>query len=258
MGKALAERFWKRGANIALIARKKDKLETIRDSLNAEPTSNQKAEAFPCDISDFAQVKKSLKQIVIRFGNPTILINSAGVLHEGYFENQSLETFHEIMNTNYFGTLHGIKAVLPYFEKSGNGTIVNICSLGGLIGSFGYAAYCSSKFAVHGLTEVLRTELKPRNIEIHLVCPPEFEGPMVAGVEAAGRTPENREYVHTLPVQTAEQVADEVMRGIDKKRYKIITGSASRLIEKLNRWMPGLLLSYADKRLAKIYRGPHP
>ena len=70
-------------------------------------------------------------------------------------------------------------AVMKLFRASGRGTIVNIASLGGRIASFGYTAYCSSKFALVGFTETLRCELAPRGIRVHLVCPPEFDSPMV-------------------------------------------------------------------------------
>ncbi len=195
-------------------------------------------------------------KIVQSMGEPDILINSAGILREGYFENQPLELFREVMGINYFGALHSIKAILPYFKKKGGGRIVNICSSGGLIGAFGYTAYCSSKFAVHGLTEALRSELKPQNITIQIVCPPEFNSPMVEAMEANNRTVENREIVHTLPVLEIDDVATETISGMEKGRYMIIPSFLTKALELMNRWWPALARAIADFRIKRIYRGP--
>jgi len=255
IGKELAGRLIKRGAGIALIARDEAKLRSVKDELTAVSPGGRRIESFSCDVSDAATVENTFRKIADDLGPPDILINSAGVLRESYFEKQSLETFREIMDINYFGTLHCIKAVLPYFKKKGGGRIVNICSMGGLMGTFGYAAYCSSKFAVTGLTESLRVELKPQNIKFHLVCPPEFESPMVDDINTY-RTPENRHMVHTIPVLTVDEVADAIMSGLEKDKYIIIPGRVSKMVEKLNRLLPGLGRIVVDSRLKKVYRGP--
>jgi 3-dehydrosphinganine reductase len=255
VGKELARRLVKQGASLALIARDRDKLNSVKDELLKGCSSEQKIESFSCDVSDAAAVENTLKMIADGLGPPEILINSAGILRESYFEKQSLETFREIMDINYFGTLHCIKAVLPYLKKKGGGKIVNICSLGGLMGTFGYSAYCSSKFAMAGLTESLRVELKPQNIVFHLVCPPEFDSPMVDDINTC-RTPENRHMVHTIPVLGVDAVADAIMSGLENNKYLIIPGRVSRMVEKLNRLLPGLGRMVVDGRLEKVYRGP--
>jgi 3-dehydrosphinganine reductase len=188
-------------------------------------------------------------------GTPGILINSAGVLRESYFENQSLETFREVMDINYYGTLHCIKAVLPYFKRNGGGRIVNIASVAGLIGVFGYAAYCSSKHALCGLTSTLRAELRPQNIYCHVVCPPEFESPMVDELNTY-RTEENKMLAHTIPVMKPEAVADAIIRGLEKNRYMIIPGTISRFLVLLDRLFPAVGRKIVDLRLKGCYKGP--
>jgi len=254
-GKALAQRFIKRGASLALIARDEGKLKTVRDELLKSRPGEERVEIFSCNVADFSEVEKTFAAIVSKMGIPDILINSAGILKEGYFEKIPLQVFREVMDINYFGTLNCIRAALPYFKEKGRGRVVNLCSMGGLIGSFGYAAYCSSKFAVTGLTETLRGELKPQNIIFHLVCPGEFESPMVDELNTY-RTEENRTLVQTVPVLGVDQVADEIISGIEKNKYRIIPGRTARFLELFNRWFPVFGRMIVDSRIKKVYRGP--
>ena len=254
LGKVLADRLVRAGANLALVARDSSKLAGIRGELSALCTASQRVEVFSCDVSEHAEVKKTMQVIADSVGMPDMLINSAGILREGYFEKVPLSTFHEVMDINYFGTLNCIKAVMPFFRKKGKGRIINISSLGGRIGTFGYAAYCSSKFAVTGLSDVLRCEFKPLNIKIHLVCPGEFESPMVDELNTY-RSEENRVVAQTVPVMTADAVADEVIRGIEKDRYLIIPGVTARFLEMTGRWFPWVSRLVVDYKISRIYQG---
>jgi 3-dehydrosphinganine reductase len=258
VGKELAQRLVQRGASLALLARDEKKLRSVAAEL--EPAGRAASRAsrvwtFACDVTDCRAVEKTMSAIAATAGSPDILINSAGILREGYFEKLSLETFREIMDTNFFGTLHCIRAVLPLFKAKGGGRIVNLSSMAGLVGCFGYSAYCSSKYAVTGLTNTLRSEFKPRNIRFHLVCPPEFDSPMVDALNV-DRTPENRAIVNTLPTLKAGPVADAILHGIEKEQYEIIPGLPARLTRLLDRLLPTLGAAIVDRRLARIYRGP--
>lgn len=254
-GKELAKLLVPRGANLALLARDREKIAEVKKELSADLSPGQKIGVYSCDVSDQTAVESTFPQIAVEIGFPDMLINSAGVLYEGYFERQTLKIFRELMEINFFGTVHCIRAVLPYFRRKGGGRIVNVCSLAGLMGIFGYSAYCASKHAVAGLTHSLRHELKPQNIRFHLVCPGEFASPMVDKVNTY-RSPENRAMVHTVPVLTASEVAEAVIKGVERDDYLIIPGTAPRLVERLGRWLPGFSRSFTDWRLKKVYRGP--
>lgn len=251
LGKALAQRFALSGAHLALIARNEKKLLQAKEDLSALCKAGQKIEVFSCDVSDYDCVEQTFKEIVETLGVSDVLINNAGILKEGRFENLPLSTFRETMDIDFFGALHCTKAVLPMFMKKGNGRIVNISSLGGRMASYGYAAYCSSKFALAGLTDTLRAELKPHNIKVHLVCPGEFDSPMVEELNTY-RTDENRVVTQTVPVLSLNVVADEVLRGISKGRYLIIPGWASRILDSGYRMSPGISRFIVDYRIKKV------
>jgi len=151
--------------------------------------------------------------------------------------------------------LNCTKAMIPFFKQKGGGRIINISSLGGKIGTFGYAAYCSSKFAIVGLTDTLRAELKPLNIKLHLVCPGEFESPMVDDLNTY-RTTENRVVTQTVPVLSLDVVADEVIKGIQKDRYLSIPGFIARFLGMTSRWYPSVSRFIIDCQINRVYKGP--
>lgn len=255
MGKELAHRLVKKGASLALVARDQAKLKSVRDELLKSRPGPERVEIFSCNVAEYPEVEKTFAQIAEQMGPPEILINSAGIIREDYFEKTPVPDFREVMDVNFFGTLYCVRAAIPYFQRKGAGRVVNIASMGGLVGSFGYTAYCPSKFAVVGLTETLRGELKPQNIILHLVCPGEFDSPMIDGLNQY-RTPENRHIVQTIPVLKAGQVADEIIRGVENNCYRIIPGFMTRAVELLSRWSPGLTRVILDSRIKKVYRGP--
>lgn len=255
VGRVLADRLARRGAHIALIARDAARLETVRKELQTGTDPARRIAAFVCDVADAALVDQTFERISNEFGPPHILINSAGILREGYFENQGLDTFREIMEINFFGTLNCIRAVLPHFKQAGSGRIVNIASVAGLMGVFGYSAYCASKHAVIGLTATLRAELQPQNIAFHLVCPPEFDSPMVDAVNV-NRTPENKMLAHTIPVMEPDAVADTVIRGIEQDRFEIVPGFVTRVLTGMDRHFPAIGRAIVDFKIKKHYQGP--
>lgn len=255
VGKALAKRLVAAGADVAIVARDQVKLDQAANELQGSNAQNRRIQGFACDVSDAGAVGEATAEIVEAFGRPHVLINSAGVLREGYFEDQGLELFRETMDINFYGTLHGIRAVLPHFKEAGGGRIVNIASVAGMMGVFGYAAYCASKHAVVGMTAALRSELAPQNIRMHLVCPPEFESPMVDAVNE-NRTPENEKLAHTIPVMGVDAVADAIMKGLEKDRYEIVPGVMTRAVTKLDRWLPGISRAVGDFQVRGCYCGP--
>jgi len=253
LGKALAERVAKRGGNLALIARDQKKLLSAQEELKKMAGAGRRIENFPCDVSDAESTMSAFKAIADSLGPPDILINSAGILRESHFEKQGLKTFREVIDINFFGTLHCIKAVLPYFKEKGGGRIVNICSMAGLMGVFGYSAYCSSKHAIAGLTHSIRGELKPLNITVQIVYPHEFDSPMVDEINTY-RSIENKMVVQTIPTLSLDTVADAVIEGMEKDKYEIIPGVMARAVARANRWFPGISRMIMDSRIKKYFR----
>ena len=125
---------------------------------------------------------------LIEFGAPDILVSNAGIPCAGYFEDISFEFFDATMKTNVYGARNIVAALLPHM-KNRDCQIVIVSSGAGLMGLFGYTGYGTSKFALVGFAESLRSELNRYNIAVSLVCPPEVDTPGLAMETKIGKPP---------------------------------------------------------------------
>jgi short-subunit dehydrogenase len=150
------------------------------------------------------------------------------------------------MGINFWGVVHGTKFFLPYLEKESSAHIVNISSLFGLIAPPGQGAYCASKFAVRGFTEVLRHELEATNIAVSVVHPGGIStniansARIAAGAKLSDEQIEKRKELinRNLARTTPEAAADIIVRGIIARQPRIIVGSDARIISRIARVFP--------------------
>jgi NAD(P)-dependent dehydrogenase (short-subunit alcohol dehydrogenase family) len=126
------------------------------------------------DVTDSEAVKKSVNQVLEKEGRIDVLINNAGMHTGGAVEVAPYEDIRLQIETNFMGIVNTIKSVLPSMRKQGHGTIVNIGSIGGLMGLPFQGFYSAGKFAVEGLSEVLRMELRQFKIKVIVINPGDF------------------------------------------------------------------------------------
>lgn len=221
IGLSTAKLLAAEGMHVWLVARGSDKLEIALDEVNqARINSNQICGTISADVSDWDQALDAVVQVEGNIGTPDLLINSAGVTQPGYVQDQSLDIFQWMMDVNYFGTVHFIRAVLMGMINRGSGYIVNISSMAGFIGAFGYAAYGASKYAVRGLSDVMRAELKPHGIGMSIVFPPDTDTPQLAYEEEY--KPYETKYIGGIPnLRSPEEVASSIVKGISRGDYLI-------------------------------------
>lgn len=251
LGLELGRRLAAQGARLTLIARNRPRLEQAAQELCAcDGGADVSVESL--DVRDEAATHACMQRIADARGRIDMLINSAGILREGYFEKLALKDFRDVMEINYFGLLIATRAALPHLRAS-RGRLVNIASMAGLTGAFGYTAYCASKHAMVGLTEALRYELEPLGIKLHLVCPGEFDSPMVDELDRY-RTAENRAHAQTIPKATVATIADATLAGIRAERFLIVPGVATRLVSFANRHFPALTRAFGDRTIKRVRR----
>jgi 3-dehydrosphinganine reductase len=202
--------------------------------------TSQSVNVLTMDVADNTDVRQKIKTAVENFGIPDILINSAGVGSGDYFENISYDQFDRVMKINVYGTRNTISAILPFMKQKGGGHIVNLSSVAGLIGMFGYTTYCTTKYALVGFSECLRSELKRFNITVTLVCPPEVTTPFIEE-EAKTLPPESRVVKNLAGLLTPEQAAWAIVRGIKKKKFLIVPGMMAKSLLFWHRISNGLL-----------------
>jgi 3-dehydrosphinganine reductase len=133
------------------------------------------------------------------------------------------------MDVNFFGTVHAIRAVLPHLKNRGGGFITNISSGAGLVSWFGYTAYAATKFAVRGFSDALRDELKPQNISVSVVFPPDTDTPQLA-FEQSLLPAETRAISGTVAPMSPEEVARQILAGVRRGRYLIMPGFKSEMM----------------------------
>ncbi len=253
LGLKLTEILSDKGAKIGLIARDENKLKnTIKQFKINKAGASLIYRAV--DVTNTEASQSAIDELAHELGGIDILINSAGILREGYFESIDLSVFKEIMETNVFGIITTTKAALPYLKKS-QGRLVNVASVAALTGVFGYTAYCMTKHALAGLSESLYYELTPQGVKVQLVCPPEFDSPMVDKLDE-GRTPENREHTLMIPKVSVDVIANATIKGLQSDKYLIVTGTMAKISAWTMRHFPSLMRFYALSKIKGKYIGP--
>lgn len=252
IGKAVAKLLAQRGANISLIARDRALLEIAQqeiDRVAANP--EQKVLIFSADVAKQEEITAAIQNAIAELGTPKLLVTSAGIAHPGYFGEIPLEVFEQTMAINYFGSLYAVKAVLPTMEEAQTGNIVLISSGAGLIGIYGYTAYCPSKFAVRGFAESLRGELKPKGIAVTVVYPPDTDTPQLAA-ENKIKPAETKKITATAKTWTAAAVAQQIIKGVEQGRFAIAPGAELTIVNRLHSLIFPLLNWYFDRIVKQI------
>jgi len=164
------------------------------------------------DVSQEADWSRFVETAVERFGRIDVLVNNAGILRSAFIEEMSLDLYMQVVGINQAGCFLGIKSVIPEMKKVGGGSIVNISSTGGLSGIPGLGAYCSSKFALRGLTKVAAAELGPHGIRVNSVHPGGIETAMVSA--SREQNPKMARQYEALPlgrIGQSEEIAKLVL-----------------------------------------------
>jgi short-subunit dehydrogenase len=161
-GRALAHALLERGERVIVTARNRERLKEL-----IEPHA-ARALALSLDITRDSEIDAAVKASLEKFGAIDVLVNNAGYGTVGTVEETPIEVARATMETNYFGTLAMIRAVLPHMIQRGSGQIVNIGSVAGQVGFPLLAYYSASKFALAGMSESLAAELRPLGIAVTL------------------------------------------------------------------------------------------
>lgn len=251
IGLAVAKLLAARGAHVWLLARREELLAEALEAVQAScPDDSQHCGYVPTDVSDYDQVEQAIAEITQTVGTPDLVINSAGITYPGYVEEIDLETFRRLMEVNYFGTVHTIKAVLPDMMVRRSGHIVNLSSAAGFLGVFGYSAYGGSKYAVRGFSDVLRAEMKPHGIGVSVVFPPDTDTPQLH-YETPLKPPETKALSGNVDIVEAETVAESILKGIERGRYLILPGLETKLLYGLTGLLGSLVYTIMDILIAR-------
>jgi short-subunit dehydrogenase len=218
IGKITAIEFAKHGANLVLAARRENGLEkTARECENF----GVRALVVPTDVSDELAVHKLASRALNEFGRVDTWINNAGVYMMGEIKDTPVDAMRRLLDVNFFGMVHGVKAILPHMLQHGRGLIINTGSQAGKMAYRFASAYCASKFAITAFTDALRQELYGTGVDVSMVMPNSTDTPLFNhAANYAGRVIKPME-----PVSDAADVADVIIRLAEShNRERYVTG----------------------------------
>lgn len=168
------------GFGLAVATAASEQGHTVIGTVRSEASPAGLAERLPavrsvlCDVTEFDRIPDVVEQAEKDHGPVDVLINNAGYGHEGLLEESPLDEMRRQFDVNVFGAVAVAKAFLPRFRERRRGFIVNVTSMGGMITMPGIAYYCGSKFALQGISEVMRTEMAPFGVHVTALCPGSF------------------------------------------------------------------------------------
>ncbi len=167
IGEAVAYEFAKEGAKVALIARRKDRLEKVKENIIK---NNGTAEFFVADVTNYDELKNAVEQAIRLWGKLDVVLANAGIGVPGHILQLKVEDFRRQFETNFFGVINTIELTLPYLIKQ-KGRLGIVGSVAGRVCTPMSAPYCSSKFAIVALSECIYYDLKPMGVSVTLINP---------------------------------------------------------------------------------------
>jgi NAD(P)-dependent dehydrogenase (short-subunit alcohol dehydrogenase family) len=241
LGLTMARKLLQHGAYVAICARDGSELERARSDLCQD---DGRLLTVPCDITDREQVLTMVDQVDRHFGRIDVLINNAGTIQVGPVEVMTLNDYEEAMEVHFWGPLYTILAVLPAMRQRREGRIVNIASIGGKVSVPHLLPYSASKFALVGLSEGLRAELRKDGVLVTTVCP----GLMRTGSprQAFFKGQHRAEYAwfsisDALPIvsQGAERAARQIIAACQRGEAEVVLSLPAKLATTVHSFLPG-------------------
>jgi uncharacterized protein len=235
IGEAIAQVFAREGAKLVLCSRDLGRVEAARQRIGAGENSISVA----CDVSRREQINALVRAAMEKFGRIDILVNNAGFGLNDSLEELDMAQCRQLFETNLFGAMECMQAVIPIMRRQGGGDIVNISSVSGHVSMPYMSVYAASKHGMQAIGRATRMELKRDNINVLTVSPgyiaTDFGKNMLKGKQAL------RLSGTTKYGAKPEVVADATLRGLLKRKREVVVPWFYRIAIKLYQNFPGLV-----------------
>ncbi|MGM0578620.1 MAG: SDR family oxidoreductase [Myxococcota bacterium] len=256
IGLAAAKLLAGAGAHVWLSARGRERLEEALDEVRGVAAGpGQVFGATALDIADREAVKAATGEVLEGLGGLDVLVNNAGIAHPATVMETPDEVFEDMMRVNYLGMVWVTRALLPHFRAQRSGHIVNVSSVLGFMGIYGYTAYAASKHAIVGFSDCLRQELLDYGVGLSILFPPDTDTPQLEQ-ENRIKPPETAAIAEGGGLLTADQVARAMLEKAARGKYHIVPGFDGRFAHFMQRHAPGVVRRVIDGALKK-YRKKH-
>ena len=243
IGRATSIELAKRGAILALTARRLKTLRKVSDEIKDAFPEAQAPLSIPSDVSDKEDVGRLVKKCVDYLGGIDILINNAGIGVYGNTEMTALEDFRSVMEVNFFGSLHCILEVLPRMKEIGKGLVVNVASVAAMHGVPYMGAYSASKAALVALSQSLRAELAKSGISMMIIYPGYTQTDFFKNEKRVGGA-----HRPAGPYAPATKVARAIIKAIESERSDLVLSLAGKALKFSKSLMPWL----AERAMQRI------
>lgn len=193
LGEETARHLSAQGANVALGARRTERIESLAEEINS--TNNGKAIAVTTDVTERGQVKNLVDSAASEFGRVDVMLNNAGLMPLSSIEDLKISEWDQMIDVNIKGVLYGIAAALPYMKEQKSGHYINISSVAGHKTFPGSTVYSATKSAVRVISEGLRQEVTPYNIRTTIISPGAVKTELLEHISDEEIQEANQEYV---------------------------------------------------------------
>ncbi|BBX15377.1 acetoin dehydrogenase [Mycolicibacterium duvalii] len=258
IGAALAVALGRAGASVAICDVDTEGLAATEAQLKALGV-NVKSDRL--DVTERAAFEAYADEVVKHFGKVNQIYNNAGIAYTGDIEVTEFKDLERVFDVDYWGVVNGSKIFLPHLIASGDGHIVNISSVFGLLGMPGQAPYCAAKFAVRGFTEALAQEMALTGHPVKVTCvhPGGIKTAIARNATAAeGLDP--KELAHEFDTQMARTTPDEaarvILEGVRRNKRRVLIGNDARAFEAVTRITGSGIQRMLPKILARANHRP--
>ena len=240
IGRATALALAERGADLALADLDEVGLHAVARQIEEH---GRRASVHAVDVADRRRMEAFVGEVLAAHGRVHVVVNNAGVSVTANLEDHSLDDFEWLIGVNLWGVVYGSKLFLPHLKAAGEGHIVNVSSMFGLVGLPSQSSYCASKFAVRGFTESLRAELAPYNIGVTSVHPGGIRTNIVKSSRFVEERPGQRARVERFFATKAlppERCAAKIVRGIEQNAARVLVAPETYATDIAKRIAPSL------------------
>jgi short-subunit dehydrogenase len=231
IGAATAAALVREGAKVAIGDLDLDVAQRTADELGAT--------AFPLDVTDRTGFTKFLEEVEGRLGPVDVLVNNAGIMPLGRFEDESDRSTTHQLEINLHGVIHGTREAIRRMRPRGSGHIVNIASAAGKAGFPGGATYCATKHGVVGLSEAVRMELRGSGVDLSVVLPAIVRTELAAGLKEA----------RFFSSVEATDVAEAIVKALRKPKFEVYVPASLDAMNRITRLMPRAVAEWIVRSL---------
>ena len=242
IGAALARRFGRAGANVALLDREVDRAAAVAATIDGTTMVE------PCDVTSLSECVRAIAEVASAWGGVDVLVNNAGITQLGRFVDTDPDVIRKVVDVNLFGAVNCTKAALPSLLER-RGQVISISSVAGVAPLVDRTGYAASKHALHGFFDSLRAEHRNDGLRVLVVCPSFVDtdiGAHALGPGGQQAPPESRSGVKAP--MAADDVADDVVRAALRNRRLLLVGRDARLSYWIARLAPRLYERLMVKR----------